>query len=384
VLELKPWPELQEALPPLATYEFEALKASIEAHGVLQHALVLPDGRIIDGYHRWQIVGDKLPYDVLDLDEQTAFLLGLAINSARRQMSPEQIKELRKRQKVLALALRRSGMTQAKVAGIVGVAQKTIDLWETTSISSATNACSPPDLRISVPKAEYETIYSRYRAGEPQSQIASDYKISQQRVSQIIRIVEARYRQPILSESPVFPTKRYHCIVIDPPWPMRKIEREERPDQGFSLDYPTMTLDEIQGLPIPDLADPSGCHIYLWVTQKHLPDGLAFFEAWGVNYQCILTWVKPTGFTPFSWQYNTEHVLFGKVGNLDLLKTGVKLSFQAPGREHSRKPDIFYRIVCMVSPAPRLDMFSREERDGFEAYGNEVDKYTTKEKTLAS
>ena len=110
-MEIRPWDKLVEALPPLANYEFEALKASIAEHGVLQRILVLPDGRIIDGYHRWRIELDA-PYDILNLDDDTAFLLGLATNSARRQMSPDQIKELRKKQKKIALELRQKGMTQ--------------------------------------------------------------------------------------------------------------------------------------------------------------------------------------------------------------------------------------------------------------------------------
>ena len=70
--------------------------------------------------------------------------------------------------------------------------------------------------------------------------------------------------------------------------------------------------------------------------------------------------------------YNTEHVLFGRIGSLTLLKLGVKLSFEAPSERHSKKPDIFYDIVRQVSPGPRLDMFARERKDGFDAWGNEV------------
>jgi len=118
-MEIRPWDRLVKALPPLASYEFEALKASIAEHGVLQRILILPDGRIIDGYHRWKIEPEA-PYDTINLDDSTAFLLGLAVNAARRQMSPDQIKELRKRQKKAALELRQTGMTQEKVAGILG------------------------------------------------------------------------------------------------------------------------------------------------------------------------------------------------------------------------------------------------------------------------
>lgn len=164
---------------------------------------------------------------------------------------------------------------------------------------------------------------------------------------------------------------KYHTIVIDPPWPIRKILRDVRPNQDV-FDYPTMTIEEIAKLPVADLADPEGCHVYLWITHKFLPDGLRLFEQWGVKYQCIMTWVKNVGFTPFSWMYSTEHVLFGRIGSLPLLQKGLRLDFQGKVQKHSRKPDEFYQRVIEASPNPRIDLFAREPHDGFEAWGNEI------------
>ncbi len=175
-------------------------------------------------------------------------------------------------------------------------------------------------------------------------------------------------------ESLSLPANKYRTIVIDPPWRIDKISREERMNQ-FDLDYPTMTLDQIMSLPIPDLASEDGCHIYLWATHKHLPDAFDILETWGAKYQCLLTWVKNVGMTPFSWMYSTEHCLFARIGNLDLLKMGKRLDFNGKVREHSRKPDEFYDRVKEVSPEPRIDMFGREKHDGFEVWGNEPAKF---------
>lgn len=168
------------------------------------------------------------------------------------------------------------------------------------------------------------------------------------------------------------PVGKYRCIVIDPPYPMQKIEREERPKQGAYLDYPTMELEAIAALPIADLADVEGCHLYVWTTQKFLPDTLKLIEAWGFRYQCLMTWVKPTGMTPYSWMYNTEFVVFARVGNLPLTRNGLKLSFEAASNGHSVKPTIFYDRVLSASPEPRLEMFARQSREGFSVWGNEV------------
>lgn len=171
---------------------------------------------------------------------------------------------------------------------------------------------------------------------------------------------------PIVSE--------YRAIVIDPPWPIQKILREVRPNQDV-FDYATMTLEEIGKLPIEDLADPAGCHVYLWVTHKFLPEGLRLFEQWGVKYECLMTWVKNVGFTPFSWMYSTEHVLFGRIGSLAVQRKGLRLDFEGKVREHSRKPDEFYALVIQASPEPRIDLFSREAREGFDKWGKEANKF---------
>ncbi len=177
-------------------------------------------------------------------------------------------------------------------------------------------------------------------------------------------------------DPPAPPAGTYRSIVIDPPWDMGKIERtEKRPKQGHTLAYPTMSIEEITSLPLEKLGAEDGCHIYLWVTQKYLPDGIKLLEAWGYRYQCTMTWVKPTGMTPFSWMYNTEHVLFGTKGSLRLAQKGLKLSFDAAVKKgtHSEKPDVFYERVLSASPEPRLEMFARKDREGFVPWGDEVD-----------
>ena len=110
--------------------------------------------------------------------------------------------------------------------------------------------------------------------------------------------------------------------------------------------------------------------------KTHLPDAFDILEAWGAKYQCLLTWVKNVGFTPFSFMYSTEHCLFAHIGSLPLLQMGKRLDFSAKVREHSRKPDEFYDLVRTVSPGPRLDMFGREKHEGFDVWGNEPDKFT--------
>lgn len=182
---------------------------------------------------------------------------------------------------------------------------------------------------------------------------------------------ESAISDPVL-EAPAPPVGTYSTVVIDPPWPMKKIERDVRLNQAAPLDYYTMSIDELREFKVPAAAD---CHLYLWTTHKFLPDALELAETWGFNYQCLLTWVKNVGFTPYSFMYSTELVVFARRGSLDLLVKGRRLDFNAKVREHSRKPDEFYDLVRDVSPGPRIDMFSREARDGFDQWGNETARF---------
>jgi len=181
---------------------------------------------------------------------------------------------------------------------------------------------------------------------------------------------------PTPVETPPLPDGKYHCIVIDPPWQMQKIERDVRPNQ-IAMDYPMMTIEEIKELDIPSLAFEDGCHLYLWTTHKYLPDALDIMAHWGFRYQCVLTWTKNVGITPFTWMYSTELVLFGRRGNLPLLQNGLRIDFSGKVREHSRKPDEFYELVKQASPEPRIDMFSREARNGYKQWGAETNYFKT-------
>lgn len=178
-----------------------------------------------------------------------------------------------------------------------------------------------------------------------------------------------RIRQAALAIPP--PEGKYRCIVMDPPWPMQKVERDVRPNQSEALDYPVMSLEQIMAI---DLPSADQCHLYLWTTQRFIWAAKDLLETWGFTHLAIMVWHKPGGFQPAGLpQYNCEFVLIGRRGGLEFNTTrDFPLCFSAPRREHSRKPDQFYRRVLRVSPEPRLDMFSREPRAGFAQFGAET------------
>ena len=182
--------------------------------------------------------------------------------------------------------------------------------------------------------------------------------------------VNSELKETLQSQPP--PEGKYQTIVIDPPWPIQKIIRDDRPNQDV-FDYPTMSIAEITNFDINQFADDN-CHIYLWSTHKFLPIAFLILDSWGFRYQCLMVWHKPGGFQPFGMpQFNCEFILLGKKGSLAFLDTkSFPCCFNAARGKHSEKPNEFYELVRRVSPGPRIDIFARKERKGWDVYGNEV------------
>ena len=172
---------------------------------------------------------------------------------------------------------------------------------------------------------------------------------------------------------------KYRTIVIDPPWPMQRVEMIARTAE-MPFDYPTMTISQIKNdrklVPIRKVMDKSGCWVFLWTTQKFLPYGFDILKAWKLNYFFTMVWNKNRGRQLVGLpQYNCEFVLVGHIGRVDFLDTKAFATlFDGKARNHSQKPIEFYELLQRTAPSPRLDMFSREQHTGFDAWGNEVGK----------
>lgn len=171
----------------------------------------------------------------------------------------------------------------------------------------------------------------------------------------------------------------FATIYADPPWRFQNRTGKMAPEHQRLLRYPTMTLEEVLELPVNRLAAKEA-HLYLWVPNALVAEGLAVLKHWGFTYKTNLVWYKtrkdggPDGRgVGFYFRNVTELLLFGIRGTMRTLdpgRTQVNVVCQHK-REHSRKPDEFYALIEKCSPGPYLELFARRPRDGWVQWGNE-------------
>lgn len=176
------------------------------------------------------------------------------------------------------------------------------------------------------------------------------------------------------------PSGPFQVIVMDPPWSYGAVNHRSSAEKH----YPTIkTASEIVAVaPVREVADPNGAALYLWVTNPKLRLGLDVMEALGFTYKTCVTWVKVTkAGTPhpgmgFFFRGVTEHVLLGTIGGYAIPPSlRVPNVIHARRREHSAKPDEFYRVIEAASPGQRrLDVFARTERRDWSTWGNELEE----------
>jgi len=186
----------------------------------------------------------------------------------------------------------------------------------------------------------------------------------------------------VVSDIELLPQGSFGTLLVDPPWRFQNRTGKIAPEHRRLSRYETMSMSEIAALPIRALAEPPS-HLYLWVPNALLPEGLAIMKAWGFRYITNLVWYKirrdggPDGRgVGFYFRNVTELVLFGVWGKGKAVRTLAPARRQvniitSRKREHSRKPDELYELIERCSPGPWVELFATglSERPGWTYHG---------------
>jgi N6-adenosine-specific RNA methylase IME4 len=166
----------------------------------------------------------------------------------------------------------------------------------------------------------------------------------------------------------------YRCILIDPPWQQEMTGRykKARRRRATELPYQTMSLEQMLRLPVKAIGSAEA-HLWLWTTNQFLEDGFILMRAWGFKYLAAVHAIKPSGLGNY-FICRTQTLLFGYKEKcrfpLERYKPNV-IEVPNPAR-HSEKWDETYRYIEAISPGPRLELFARRKRPGWDVWGNEV------------
>lgn len=174
----------------------------------------------------------------------------------------------------------------------------------------------------------------------------------------------------------------FRTIYADPPWPERGGGKSKR---GADRHYPLMTVKQIRALPVHALANPTGCHLWLWATGNYLGDAVDCVRSWGFRLINCRPWVKAQRLpediavvpqAPGLGQYlrcDAEFLLFGVMGGTMMPSFKPSQTLYEPRGRHSAKPQRARQQIELMSPAPRVELFAREPSIGWERWGNEVE-----------
>ena len=173
-----------------------------------------------------------------------------------------------------------------------------------------------------------------------------------------------------------FPNKKYGIIYADPPW-----QYKENWGNG-QVGYETMKVKDICKLPVSDISMDQS-HLYLWVTNPFLAEGLEVCKSWGFDYKTLITWIKtykngqPEMGMGYYFRGCTEHIIFGVKGKMKCKNKITRNMFYAiNSRNHSQKPNCVREMITKSSgDIPRIELFAREEIQGWDCWGNDTRKF---------
>ena len=173
-----------------------------------------------------------------------------------------------------------------------------------------------------------------------------------------------------------FPDKKYQIIYADPPWAYRNKNTGVSFKSGADTKYPTLTMDELFGLPVKDIMDKDSV-LFLWATVPLMPEAFQLMASWGFKYKTMLTWRKIMSLGMGYWfRGQCEHLLMGTKGKVKAFRLQECNFIQTKVGKHSQKPEEFRQLIeratAKMPLTNRIELFARQKTEGWDVWGNEI------------
>src|SRR5262245_2382662 len=388
--ELKFHP-LADIFPLMEGAEFDALVTDIKANGLIE-PIVMLDGMDLGGRKRFmacEASGVEPTFVPFLSENPLAFVI--STNLRRRHLNESQ------RAMVAAkLATLKLGDNQHSEGLPIGRGSELLNVGErTVARAREVQEFGAPELVDAVERGAVSVSAAADIATQPieeQREIVARGERAILRAAQDIRARKAEIRRAerierlaaTCNQHTPFPSDpRYAVLCADPPWHFEVYNEKSGVERAAGNHYSTMALDEICALPVPSLVSPDAV-LFMWTTVPHLRESFDVLVAWGFEYKTNIVWVKDKIGLGYFVRNQHELLLVATRGDMPSPSPANRPPsvISGPRREHSRKPDEAYALIEAMYPAlPKLELFARQRRPGWDVWGNETDKFTADKQT---
>ena len=372
--------EFKKLIPALTAEEFKQLEQNCLDEGI-REKIITWNGFIIDGHNRFEIATRwNLEYQTESKrfkDENEVKLWMIDNQNGRRNLTDGWKYKLQQIKK--EILLEKGKKTQGTRTDILSTIDKKLEpkhntrkiIAKTLNWSTGKVAMADIVFKKATPELEEKVLNNEITI----NQAYQDIKKEEKKTERLNQIEEIKVK--IEEENLTIENKKYHVITIDPPWNYKEKggfsseDYDSKSNRG-AVDYPTMNLEQIKKIELPEADD---CVLFLWTTHAFLKDSFEILEHWGYNYKATLVWDKVKMGLGRTIRMQVEFCLIAIKGNPIINGSSERDIITEARREHSRKPKAFYEMVDRMCIGNKLDYFSRNNRINWEHYGAEKGKY---------
>jgi N6-adenosine-specific RNA methylase IME4 len=391
-MELKIKDEFKKLIPPLTPDEYKQLETNCIQEGI-RDAIITWNGYIIDGHNRYKIAQDwclVFKLEPKEFKSEQDVKVWMILNQFGRRNIGNYTRAK------LALELEdifkeKAKENQGKRTDISQISEKSLDLFieeepvkkiEINPIDTYKEVAKVANLShdtiAKVKKIEQKAapeIKEKLSTGELSiNQAYQDIK-KEEKKAERIEIIEQQIQD--IEEGKLPELKGlFDVISVDPPWPYegenKNITSFDAVGRRVANPYPEMSIKEIKSIQMPLMNDAV---VLLWTTHKFLPDAFEILKEWNLAYKATLVWNKEKIGMGAWFRMQCEFCLVGIKGKPYWNNTSYRDILNEPRRDHSRKPDSFFEMIEKITLGRRLEYFSREKRNGWEVFGNDINKF---------
>ena len=371
--------EFKELIPPLTTEEFKQLEDNCLAEGIREKILTWNDF-IIDGHNRYEIA-TKWDLDYETESKHFKSEQDVKIWMAKNQLGRRNLLDFVKGElyeTIEELEKEKGKKTQGIRTDLLSTIDKKLEPKHNTQkiVSEKLGWSTGKKAMFDVVKKKAsEEVKVKLRTGEVSINAAYKEIKKEEKKKERIDVIQ---QQMYDIETGKLPELKglFDVICVDPPWPYemknKNVTSFDPYGRRVANPYPEMSIEEIKNIKMP-LMDNS--IVFLWSTHKFLPDAFDILKEWGMEYKATLVWNKEKIGMGSWFRMQCEFCLVGIKGKPYFNNTKYRDIFSEPRREHSRKPDLFFKIITEITLGRRLEYFSREKRYGWEVFGNDINKF---------